>query len=189
MYNYTILPFQTQSRFPFIKARVGVVPSYLDPSILDNYHSEQVTGILVAAPFLLFILWPAISLIRRLMQARSGTIASGPVSEGAGQIDQWISAGLVGVSMISFFTVLTFFYITMRYIADFSYPLVLLAVIGFWQGFSNLKPLIKRKIFSLSGILLSCYSIGISVLLAISGSNILLKTILSLFKHIMRFFL
>ena len=83
LYNYTILPFQTLSTFPFIKAGVGVVPYFLDPARLDNYHSEEITGILFSAPFLLFILWPVTALMKWFIKRCPLTRPSDIILEGA----------------------------------------------------------------------------------------------------------
>ena len=70
LYNYLLLPFQTQPRFPFIKAQPGVVPRFLADLKLGNYQTEAITGILFSAPFLLFVFWPAISLTDRIHHGR-----------------------------------------------------------------------------------------------------------------------
>jgi hypothetical protein len=186
LYNYTVLPFQTQSRFPFIKAQRGVVPRFLGGPSLDNYQTEDVTGIFFSLPFSLFIFWPIMSLAQRFSKARKGTLDI--VLEDSGNLLRWISISLLGASIISFATLLTFLGITMRYMADFTITLAPLAVMGFWQGLLNLKPVVKRIFFSMIGILLSWLSIGIGMLLIIGNSRPLQNIFFFLFRLIAGFF-
>jgi hypothetical protein len=184
LYNYLILPFQTQARFPFIKAQPGVVPRFLDGLRLDNYQTEAITGILFSAPFLLFIFWPAISLKDRFTTADRRMQSSNRKFEDPGALYRWISVSLLGASIISFSILQITFYVTMRYMADFTFTMAPLAVIGFWQGFSNLKPDVKRTLFSMGGIVLSWLSIGISILLVIGYSKALQNTFFTFFRYI-----
>ncbi len=188
LYNYLLLPFQIQARFPFIKAQAGVVPPFLDGLRLANYQTEAITGILFSAPFLLFIFWPAISLTDRFTTTGRKNQSSNRAVEDPGALYRWISASLLGASIISFSILQITFYITMRYMADFTFTMAPLAVMGFWQGFYNLKPGVKRTLFSVGGIVLSWLSIGISALLVIGYSKELQNTFFSFFRHISGFF-
>ena len=76
----------------------------------------------------------------------------------------------------------------MRYMADFTFTMAPLAVMGFWHGFSNSKPDVKRTLFSVGGIVLSFLSIGISLLLVIGYSKVLQNIFFIFFRHISGFF-
>ena len=188
LYNYTILPFQPQARFPFIKAQTGVVPPFLDGLRLANYQTEEITGILFGAPFLLFVFWPAVSLAKWFTGKRTDVQPSDRSTEDPLAHYRWISICLLGASIISFSVLLIYFYINMRFVADFMFSLAPLAVVGFWQGLSTLKPGVKRTLFSLSGILLSGLSIGIGILLIISFSRPLQNIFFYLFRYVGSFY-
>ena len=188
LYNYFILPFLTQAHFPFIKAQHGVVPQILAGPGLAYYQTEEITGILFSAPFLLFIFWPVISLIRFLFRTGTGMQPAEGGLDDPDSFYRWTSAFLLSASIISFSTLLVTFYVTMRYMADFTFTLTPLAVMGFWQGLSRQKPGVMKNFFSVSGLLLSWLSIGISLLLVIGYSRVLQNLFFSLFRHIPGFF-
>jgi hypothetical protein len=113
-------PFEYSKTFPFIKATPWGGPSWFDnynPKIYD-YFAEDITGILVSSPFLIFALLAATSKQKNV---------------------RWITASLAGASLLIFFTLVLFFYLTMRYLLDLLPALSLLACIGFWQGFHRLQ--------------------------------------------------
>jgi hypothetical protein len=182
-YNYTLLPFQTLPRFPFIKPQAGILPQFLRGSELPDYHSEEVTGILFGAPFFLFVLWPAAFLVRKFATGRKKTDVEN-LAKFPGLHD-WMVLSLLGSSIISFSTLLSYFYITMRFMADFSFTLAPLAAMGFWHGCSLLSnSRIKRRIYFIGGVTLSSISILVSVLLTLSDTEKLQKMILHVFGHI-----
>ena len=94
-----------------------------------------------------------------------------------GQADQendtflfkWLMISLLGAFLFGFAPVITFFFVETRYIADFMPSLVLLSIIGFWQGYNFLshKPAL-HKLYVAMGMILMVTSIIVSVLLALS---------------------
>jgi hypothetical protein len=119
---------------------------------------------------------------------RTGTQTSGHFMEDPPTLYRWISISLLGASIISFSILLLTFFVTMRYMADFMYTMAPLAVVGFWQGYSNLKPGAKRVLFSAGGMALSWLSIGVGLLLVISYSKPLQNTFFTLFRYAGCFF-
>ncbi|MDP1778746.1 MAG: hypothetical protein Q8K73_00580, partial [Anaerolineales bacterium] len=107
------------------------------------------TGILVGSPFMIFAFFAGHNKNKNF---------------------RWILTCLVGSSLLTFFTLQIFFFTTMRYLLDLIPALSLLAVIGFWQGLTELKTRpITWCLFATLGVVLCIYSIAISLLLPISG--------------------
>jgi len=70
-----------------------------------------------------------------------------------------------------FFTLLAFFYLTMRYLLDLVPVLSLLALIGFWQGLHLLQSRrAARTVFAITGITLWAYSILASLILCYASN-------------------
>jgi hypothetical protein len=91
---------------------------------------------------------------------------------------EWTALSLMGSIVLTFSSLLAFFYDTMRYLADFMPSLILLSALGFWQGLQYLKMRESkfRSPYGFSAILLAAPSCIISILLAInSPANIFAK--------------
>lgn len=88
----------------------------------------------------------------------------------------WIIICLTGCWLAAFGVLQFFFWAAMRYMQDFMPALMMLSLIGFWQGYKLLAPRpAARKLYAVFGIVLAIASIIISTLLAISGHLIPLK--------------
>ncbi|MDO9303018.1 MAG: hypothetical protein Q7T89_16640, partial [Anaerolineales bacterium] len=119
------------------------------PKIYD-YFAEDITGILVSSPFLIFAVLAATCKQKNI---------------------RWITASLAGSSLLIFFTLLTFFYLTMRYLLDLVPALSLLALIGFWQGIHLLQTRrIAKYLFAITGSGLWAYTIVVSFILCYSNN-------------------
>jgi hypothetical protein len=145
-------PFETKHTFPFIKAVRWGGPAWFkgyNPKIYD-YYAEDITGVLIASPFLIFVFLAAASNEKNI---------------------RWITASLTGSSLLLFLTLLLFFYLTMRYLLDLLPALSLLACIGFWQGFQLLKTKQTVKIlYGISATGLWAYTIVVSFLVCYSSN-------------------
>jgi hypothetical protein len=152
LFKLLVNPFETKPAFPYIKATAWGGPAWFknyNPEIYD-YFAEDITGILVGSPFLLFVLLAAAWNEKNL---------------------RWITASLAGSSIILFGTLLFFFYLTMRYLLDLLPVLSLLACIGFWKGTHFLQSKRTAKyLYSIAGIGLWAYSISISFILCYSSN-------------------
>jgi hypothetical protein len=152
LYKLFINPFESTKNFPFIKATPWKGPAWFEnykPKIYD-YFAEDITGILVASPFLIFAVLAATCKQKNI---------------------RWITASLAGSSLLIFFTLVLFFYLTMRYLLDLVPVLSLLALIGFWQGFHLLQP--KRTaqfLFTIAGSGLWAYTIAVSLIVSYSSN-------------------
>ncbi len=152
LFKLLINSFESTETFPFIKAiRWGGTAWFenYNPKIYD-YFSEDVTGILVGSPFLIFAFLAA--------TCRQKNI-------------RWIITSLTGSTLLIFFTLLTFFYLTMRYLLDLLPALSLLALIGFWSGLNLFKTKrAARYSFAILGVGLWAYTIVISFLISYSNN-------------------
>ncbi len=176
LYKLIINPFDSTKNFPFIKATPWKGPAWFEnynPQIYD-YFAEDITGLLVSSPFLIFAVL-AIACKQKNIR--------------------WITASLAGSSLLIFFTLVLFFYLTMRYLLDLVPVLSLLALIGFWQGIYLLQTRrIAKYLFTLAGSLLWAYTIVTSFIICYSSNlhririyNLeLIQNITWTFTHIFR---
>jgi len=165
LYNYLLMPPKINMTFPFLQPVEGYGADQLSILSLPQIYSVgELTGLLFSAPFVLFAGIPLVSLLSRKRDLND-------------QVDQendmfffkWLMVGLLGAFLFGFVPVITFFFVATRYIADFMSSLVLLSVIGFWQGcnFLSHKPVL-HKLYVAVGMILMMTSIVVSVLLALS---------------------
>ena len=152
LFKLLINPFEYNKSFPFIKATPWGGPAWFknyNPKIYD-YFAEDITGILVGSPFLIFAFLAATCKQKNI---------------------RWIIASLSGASLLIFFTLVLFFYLTMRYLLDLLPVLSLLACIGFWQGFHLLQSRRTAKyLFAITGSVLWAYTIVVSFILSYSSN-------------------
>ncbi len=189
LYNYLFNPFQLRRSFPFLFARAGR-SSFLSIPGLPVF-SEVITGILISTPFIIFVLVPFVSLIKGRFQRRQLAQNNTGANRPPECLLEWVSFSLIGSAVLTFSSLLVFFYETMRYLADFMPSLILLSVLGFWQGLQYMKVRQSkfRFLYSFSAILLAALSCMISFLLAIANSNNLFaKYSPTLLKAMVHFF-
>ena len=163
LYNYIINPIHFHVSFPFVSMLKG--HKDLLPQGTQFYYAEATAGLLYLFPFALFAVIPLIAFILNLFPKHS---TKNPL-EGNHQLPFWLTMGLTGTFVTAFGLLLTFYWVGRRYTGDFLPALTVLSALGFWQGFqfTENKPFIKR-LYAISGILLGCLSVVISILLAIS---------------------
>lgn len=161
LYGYILQPFEFVSKFPFIQPITGsgilnklnMAPPYL-------YAAGRVTGLLFCAPFLV------LSLIH-LFPNRNKDL-----SEHAKPYNFPVYL-LAGSFLISFLTLLFYFFGQMRFLVDAISQITLLAIMGYWELISrsqkkNSSPL---KYFTGLANLLIVATICISFLLAFSSET------------------
>ena len=172
--NYLINPFRTLTIFPYVKPDWGgrLLLFYFKAPV--HYFSEQVSGLIPTLPFIIISLIPIVYLLRagwrRLFQ-RSGTqTPAWPWIHNG--LKEWIFISLLGASFLAFLPILFFITANMRYLADVVPMLVLLSILGFWSGADLLaaRPALRRLWIALV-IVLVAYSIGVSLLLAVTGNE------------------
>jgi hypothetical protein len=163
LYNYMLNPFLIEPAFPFLDPIRGRTEAVLPwPRLPDFYTAQAITGFLVAVPFLLFALLPVTVFARQLRGSNS-------TGNGVAPSFAWIIASLVGSFLLPFVSLLAFFWAAMRYAEDFMPALMLLSIVGFWQGYSYFSRSPGRgKIYAVLGAVLAIVSIVMAVLLALS---------------------
>lgn len=123
------------------------------PEWLTNYKpkmyltlTENITGVFVSSPFVLFALFAFIKPRREL---------------------RWATVSITLCFLGIFITLQAFFFIAMRYMLDVVPALALLTVIGFWHGFDFFK---HKKIYLVISLLFLTYTIALSLLISFSGN-------------------
>lgn len=171
MYNYLVAPPGFDAYFPFFFAEYGsdvsVFPAYNLPEL---YTSQQMTGLFYLVPFVVFSVIPLESLMFPGLKKRSLFTRESREDD---YFYNWMVVNLGVTSLSAFVFLLTFFWAAMRYIEDFFPSLIILSVIGFWQGYQMLadKPALQKKYVSI-GLALAIVSIVMSNLIAISINNL-----------------
>jgi hypothetical protein len=165
LYNYLLNPPKPTGAFPLLRpnngfARKSIVDWIRLPRI---YWSQDVTGLVYTAPFLVFAVVPAFHVLRRWLRGS-------PREDGQASM-RWLVGVLWGSFLAGCSFFLVFFWVAERYFADFLPALLLLSIIGFWQMLSSLKGRPLGTWFCLAlGIALVGVSVVASSLLALAVS-------------------
>jgi hypothetical protein len=167
LYNYLLNPFTVRQSFPFLYPVRGVTQEILPWHILpDLYTAQAITGILCAVPFTAFAAVPIIALLNqafRKNRIKDSNEDFHPLSL------NWLTTSLLGSFAFPFLSLLAFFWAAMRYAEDFMPALILLSILGFWQGYQSLPPASRQvTIYTCLGTLLAGLSILLAACLALS---------------------
>jgi hypothetical protein len=165
LYNYLVMPPKINMTFPFLQpvAGSGAAKFYFIHLPLI-YHEGGMTGILFSAPFVLFAGIPLVSLLSRRRDSNDQAD-----QENDAFFFKWLLISLFGSFLFGFVPIVMYFFAETRFLTDFMPSLVLLSVIGFWQGYNFLshKPAL-HKLYVALGMILIMTSIVVSVLSALS---------------------
>jgi len=166
LYNYLLNPFGIIPIFPVLKILDGRTTSVVSFITLPKpYFAEGISGLLLIFPFTLFAIISTIALIRN-----ANRIATEEMERP--DVFNWILLTLSGSFLFGFMPLLMFFWTAFRYISDFYPALVLVSIIGFWEGYRVLKR--KRLIlgaYIFSATTLAIASILLSLLATISNGH------------------
>lgn len=167
LYNYVLNPFTLKASFPFLSPVRGVLKEIVPWQTLPPFYTVQaITGFLCAVPFTVFAGVPLALSIKELFRKNQ---VKDSVEDSATFSLPWITISLIGSFAFPFISLLAFFWAAMRYAEDFMPALLLLSIIGFWQGYQIINPDTKKgKTYAALGILLTLLSISIAVFLALS---------------------
>jgi hypothetical protein len=159
IYNYLFNPFLVDAQFPFLFLDVGRQEpafSFLPPRPI--YASQYITGLIYLTPFCLY------AFVAMKIMSPDRVVGRNDPSP-----LKWISLALSGSSLAAFGFLMMFFWGAMRYMVDFMPSLMLLAVIGYWQGSRALSGQPGHdRLYHAMGIVLSLASILISFLVGVS---------------------
>jgi hypothetical protein len=167
LYNYLVNPVIIKPEFPFLSPIRGRLEElFIGQSLPEFYTAQAVTGFLYAVPFVVFAVIPIVCLVRRLLRGERGRE---PIQDTNTLSLGWITASLAGSFALPFLSLLAFFWAAMRYAEDFMPALIVLSIIGFWQGYEFLSEGSgKGKIYASLGVTLAALSILNGILLALS---------------------
>ena len=151
---YILQPFEFIQKFPFIQpvAFSNLLKS-LNITTPKLYSGGRVTGILFYAPILLLAFLPIFS------KDKTGNSHT---------FQKFILYLLGGSFLISFASILFYFYGQMRFMVDLISQLTLLAIIGYWMVIRSTK---SSKLYLQFANLLIAATIIISVLLAFTSES------------------
>lgn len=153
---YVLLPFEFVKEFPFI------VPMGLS-SMLQNhgltapklYAAGNVTGMLFFAPFLLFAFTPFFK--------KKPNIEKHPL-----QLQNLTLYLLGGSFLISFISLLLYYYGQLRFMVDVVSQITLLAIFGYWASILKMR---SSKLYLFIANLLVAATLIISVLLVVTSES------------------
>ncbi len=165
-FNYLFMPPDLLAGFPFLKPAFGDGASIFSFIALPKvYYTEVLTGIFFSVPFILFAGILAFAFLPRnkdrLAQTHQGQ-----------DLDhfRWTITALFGSFLLGFMLIVSYYYVGIRFAADFLPALTLLSIVGFWQGYRFLlhKPRVGRSLYIAAGIGLMAASVVSSNLLVLS---------------------
>jgi len=162
--------------FPYLSARRASTVPILDwYSLPDLYSAQTLTGLLFTVPFILFAIVPLL----RLVQGRRDGQDKAAGSEGQNsRLLNWIVLTLSGAVLATAAVLLTYYWVAERFLADVMPSLLLLSVLGFWQGYGLIpKGTLWHKLYASLGVSVAAISIAASTLIAISVNDARLEII------------
>jgi hypothetical protein len=191
LHNYLLNPYRILSSFPFFKPNYGGHFIFFPIHAPTNYYSEQVSGLIPTEPYILLAVLPVLFLLGLAWNVVRRTNGQKKiiVQNGDGYF-QWTAITLSGAFLLAFAPILLFIAGTMRYLGDVVPLLVLLSTVGFWLGaqFLEYKPALHGW-FVVLVVVLMLFSVGVSVLLAVTGYEARFEHLNPvLFEQISKFF-
>lgn len=153
MENYVLTAPHRIKTFPYFRPKAGDEIEFSVKSP-DLYYIETITGVIYTFPFVIFALVP---ILRTLTKG----VKLGKNTDTSEYILQWVVVLLSGMGVIAVTQLLSFFYTTMRYLADVTPILSVLALMGFWFGYQTVSSN-KALRFAYAGI--GVFLAGISII-------------------------
>lgn len=170
IFNYFLAPFRINNVFPFIHSNLGsikaILPFYRLPGF---YNTNPITGLIYVVPFTFFSLIAVYGSISKKTQ-----ILTQYTEEAKSQL-QWIILTLAGSSLLTIILLLIFFWAAMRYVADFMPMLLVVSIIGFYQGYISVNEKNQKKCVAIAGVVLAGISLVMSTVLGLSGDIVLFQ--------------
>ncbi len=152
---YLLQPFEFITKFPFIQpVEFSELLSSLGINAPKLYAAGRVTGILFYAPILLFAFIPFLK--------KDGE------KNGQSELKLYILYLLSGSFLISFITLLCYFYGQMRFMLDMISQVTLLAIMGYWSLARKSKP---SKALLITANFLIIITLATSLLLAFTSES------------------
>ncbi|HEY5983709.1 MAG TPA: hypothetical protein VIU38_09575 [Anaerolineales bacterium] len=170
LWTYLLSGFDIARRFPFLVIGYGHSPSLLFIGQSSIYHFEEVTGLILSSPIVLFSLislWKTGSLL--LEKHRKRQLER--FDEQGDERLLWISVSLVGAASLSFGAILFYFNVSMRFLGELAPALMLFTTLGVWEGYQfAARSNFGRRLYVSFVFCLFLVTIGLSILLAMSAN-------------------
>jgi hypothetical protein len=125
------------------------------------YHLEEVTGLLFTVPFVLF----SVVAIARTKVREPRRHMAGEYPTASEDMLAWTYVCLTGASILPFLAILPYFYVTMRFQADFMPCFVILSTLGLWHGYGCLR---ARSGAQSAYVLFACLLAALSIAMSVS---------------------
>lgn len=163
--SYVLTAPQRVETFPYMRAKEGDEVE-LGIESPDFYYIEKITGLIYTFPFVVFALVPVFQMVVKKVKPGNNT------SDTDDHMLQWTCVMLSGMALIAIAQLLAFFYATMRYLADVTPILSVLALIGFWFGYQAVSlNRFLRFIYSGIGVIFAGVTIVVPNMLALLVSE------------------
>lgn len=175
---YFVTPIRTVARFPFLKPYWGPVDGFvriLKPfGIPSIYTIDNSVGLLFTVPTILFVAYLSVSLFKGLnVSLRNKASTSDQSCNTDLSYSARFTLGFILLAGIAAsLPILTYFYVSCRYLLDFL-PLLNIAIVaGMWQLFRvyNRYP-IRRWLIIVLVISFIIYTTGVGFTLALTGAQ------------------
>lgn len=161
LYNYFINKPILIEKFPLLNSTEGIGQSFFSFITLPPiYYTGKLTGILYTTPFVLFA---SVLLFLRKKKPEENTIPNTASL-------QWMVLLILGIFLAEFIPFISYFWVETRFFADFTPPLAILSMVGFWKGYELLrdKPM-WRNIYTALGVGLMVFSITMGISLGLAA--------------------
>ncbi len=165
-FNYLLMPPGTLGASAFIKPALPTGASIFSFIALPKvYYTEPLTGIFFCAPFMLFAALAVSAILPRNKKVVSQAYQGRDL-----YAFRWMITSLAGSFLLGFLLIVSYYYVGVRFVADFMPALTVLGTIGFWEGYRFLlhKPSMSRRLYLAAGLALMAVSVVISNLLVFS---------------------
>lgn len=161
LYNYFLNQPILVDTFPLLNSTEGIGQSIFSSIVLPPiYYTGKLTGLLYTTPFVL------LASVLLLPQKRLPAESKDDYSLSFG----WTVLLLLSIFLAEFIPFVSYFWVDTRFFADFTPPLMLLSILGFWKGYDLLqnKPF-GRALFTTFSIFLIVFSIVMGISLGLSA--------------------
>ena len=160
-YNYALNQPMLIEKFPLITSAEGMGASIFSSITLPQiYYTGNITGILYSTPFMLFTL---VLLFPRRKPASDAILKNM-------EPFPWTALLFAGIFLAEFIPFVSYFWVETRFFADFTPPLAILSMIGFWKGLDLLRDRPAwRNTYAVVGAVLIIFSILMGVALGLSA--------------------
>ena len=160
-YNYVLNQPVLIDKFPLINSAEGIGQSIFSFISLPRiYYTGNITGILYSTPFMLFTL---VLLFPRRKPASDAILKNM-------EPFPWTALLFAGIFLAEFIPFVSYFWVETRFFADFTPPLAILSMIGFWKGLDLLRDRPAwRNTYAVVGAVLIIFSILMGVALGLSA--------------------